>query len=86
MKKIVCTLFVFAVWIRAHACPVCERNKPEFLQGITHGSGPESNWDYVIVIAIGIVAILTLIYSIKFFIRPNENNLDHIKYSFICEQ
>ena len=86
MRKIIGT-FIFATAQNiVYACAVCERNKPKVLQGITHGSNPESNWDYVIVLVIGAVAILTLIYSIKYFVKPNENNVDHIKYSFLNEQ
>ena len=33
----------------AIACPVCEKQQPKILQGITHGSGPQSNWDYIII-------------------------------------
>ncbi len=79
MKKIIAILVLFLVQKMGHACTVCERNKPKVLQGITHGSNPESNWDYVIVFAIGIVAIFTLIYSIKYLVK-------HIKYSFLNEQ
>ena len=68
------------------ACPVCERNKAKYLQGITHGTGPDSNWDLVIVAAIGILTLYTLFYSVKWLIRPNENNPDHIKYSLFNEQ
>ena len=80
------TLFLSVLHFTTYACEVCERNKPKILQGITHGSNPESNWDYVIVGVISIIAILTLIYSVKFFVKPNESNTDHIKYSFLNEQ
>lgn len=86
MKKVLFILLFFISAIGTYACPVCERNKPKILQGITHGSNPESNWDYVIVSVIGIIAILTLFYSIKYFINPNEKNSDHIKYSILKEQ
>lgn len=86
MKKIIITLLLVTAKQIVFACEVCERNKPKILQGITHGSSPESKWDYVIVSVIGLVAILTLIYSIKYFVKPNENNTDHIKYSFLNEQ
>lgn len=86
MKKLFFILLFIISAIESYACPVCERNKPKILQGITHGSNPESNWDYVIVIVIGIIAILTLFYSVKFFIKPNEKNSDHIKYSILKEQ
>lgn len=86
MRKIIATSLSSFLTIVAVACPVCERNKPKVLQGITHGTGPDSNWDYVIVVLVAVIAVLTLIYSIKWLIRPNENNTDHIKYSFLNEE
>lgn len=85
-KKIISTLCFFAAASGTFACPVCERNKPKILQGITHGSNPGSNWDYVIVTAIAIIAVLTLFYAVKWLIKPGEKNKDHIKYLFINEQ
>lgn len=41
------------------ACEACKKQQPKLLQGITHGSGPDSNWDYLIV---GIMVIIT-VYS-----------------------
>lgn len=79
MKKlglIICVLCM-AQW--ALACEVCERNQPKVLKGITHGAGPESNWDYVIVWAVVIIALATLIWSVKYIIRPGEKSEGHIK-------
>ena len=86
MRRIIITLLLFFVQSATYACPVCERNKPKILQGITHGSNPESNWDYVIVISVAVIAILTLFYSVKLLLKPNESNPDHIKYSFLIEE
>ena len=86
MRKIIIMLLMCITTVLVFACPVCERNKPKILQGITHGAGPDSNWDYVIVLAIAIIAIFTLFYSIKWLIKPNENNADHIKYSFLNKE
>lgn len=86
MRKLISLLFMFALQLAAFGCPVCERNKPKLLQGITHGTGPDSQWDYVVVFAMIIVAILTLFYSIKWLIHPNEKSLDHIKLSILNEQ
>ena len=83
MKKLIAILFFWMISVSVFACPVCERNKAKALQGITHGAGPASNWDYVIVFAIAIVAVLTLIYSIKWLVKPNEKNTDHIKLSIL---
>lgn len=86
MKIISGTICFMLLAIATFACPVCERNKPKILQGITHGSNPESNWDYAIVAIIAIIALLTLFYSAKWLIKPNEHNAAHIKYTFLNEQ
>lgn len=81
MKKLITLLFLILFQVAAFACPVCERNQPKVLRGIVHGSGPDSNWDYVSIAITIIIAVLALIYSIKWLWKPNENNQDHIKYS-----
>ena len=63
------------------ACPVCEKQQPKITQGITHGGGPGSNWDWVIIAIITIITVLTLIFSIKYLVKPGEKNADHIKQS-----
>ena len=85
MKKFMMISVLLFSFAAAHACPVCERNKPEILKGITHGSGPESNWDYLIVSVIAVLALVSLFYSVKWLINPNEKNPDHIKYSLFNE-
>jgi len=85
-KKICVVLLLIILQASSHACPVCERNKPKIFRNITHGSNPESNWDYLIVIGMIIIAISTLIYSIKWFIKPNEDDKTHIKYSILNDQ
>ncbi|HEX8270005.1 MAG TPA: hypothetical protein VF581_08935 [Flavobacterium sp.] len=81
MKKIITFVFLLAIQAAAFACPVCERNQPKPLRGIVHGSGPDSNWDYVSIVLTMIIAVVALFYSVKWLIKPNENNADHIKYS-----
>jgi formate hydrogenlyase subunit 3/multisubunit Na+/H+ antiporter MnhD subunit len=85
MKKIITAVLLIAIYAGTYACPVCERNKPKTLQGITHGNAPDSSLDYVIVLCFSIVALATLIYSIKYLIKPNENNPAHIKYTLLNE-
>jgi uncharacterized protein HemY len=80
MKRIFLVLF-FLFQLAAIACPACERNQPKVLRGIVHGSGPDSNWDYVSIVLTMIIALVALYYSVKWLIKPNENNQDHIKYS-----
>jgi len=74
-------LTVLTVLFRAvsFACPACEKRQPKILRGITHGTGPESRWDYVIVWAAVIITLLVLFYSVKWLIRPGEKSPGHIK-------
>lgn len=61
------------------ACPVCQKQQPKILQGIAHGAGPQSNWDYVIIWAAVIIVLFTLFFSIKWLIHPGEKASTHIK-------
>lgn len=63
----------------AWACPVCEKQQPKILQGIAHGAGPESNFDYAIVWVMVIIVLISLFYSLKYLIKPGEKNDNHIK-------
>ncbi len=68
------------------ACTVCGQNQPKALQGITHGTGPQGNLDFVIITVGVIIVSITLIYSLKFLIRPGEKQLDHIKNIVVDER
>lgn len=65
------------------ACPVCDKQQPDITQGLTHGAGPQSNWDWVIIGVITAITLFTFIYSLKFLIKPGEKNADHIKKSIL---
>ena len=82
MKKHAALILLF-INLTLWACPTCERNQPKFLRGIVHGSGPESNWDYISIILTIIIALVTLFYSVKWLAKPGEKNSDHIKYSIL---
>jgi hypothetical protein len=75
-----CGLFVLTTYQVALACPTCERQQPKITRGITHGTGPDSSWDYLIVAVITLITLYTLFYSIKWLIKPGEKNKQHIKY------
>jgi formate hydrogenlyase subunit 3/multisubunit Na+/H+ antiporter MnhD subunit len=64
----------------ALACSVCEKQQPKVLRGITHGAGPQSNWDYLIIAIVVIIALISLVYSIKYILQPGERQKEHIKY------
>lgn len=69
--------------IQAFACDACQKQQPKFTRGITHGAGPQSDWDWLIVAVISAITILTFIFSLKFLIKPGEKNDDHIKKSIL---
>ncbi len=63
------------------ACDVCQRQQPKFLGGITHGAGPQNDWDYVIVAAMVLIAFISLVYAVWWTFKPGEKDKKHIKYS-----
>ena len=79
MKTIYLLGVVLFLQVPVLACPACKRQQPRLLQGITHGTGPGSQWDYVIVCAALALTVLVLYYSVKWMIRPGEQTPDHIK-------
>lgn len=63
----------------ALACDVCAENQPAGLENITHGEGPTAIWDYIITWGAVIIVGFTLVYSLKYLIKPKENSKSHIK-------
>jgi hypothetical protein len=86
MKKILLSIVVLLNVLYVFACPVCERNQPKILKGITHGAGPESKWDYVIVWVTVAIVLTTLFFSVKWLIRPGEKSDRHIKRFILNNQ
>lgn len=83
MKKLLWMIPFMLIAFSASACPACEKQQPKVLRGIAHGAGPQSNWDYVIVIFTAILVLLTLIYSVKWMIKPGEKQTNHIKRTIL---
>ncbi|MEP0365958.1 MAG: hypothetical protein ABJN36_10755 [Cyclobacteriaceae bacterium] len=72
-------LIIVIMPFRSFACELCKQNQPKPLQNITHGTGPQSDWDYLI-ITVGIIIVsMTLFYSIKLLVKPREDKPEHIK-------
>lgn len=63
----------------ARACDACKKQQPKLLQGITHGSGPGSNWDYLIVSIMVIITVYSLYAMIKCMAKPGDKAHQHIK-------
>lgn len=77
-------LILSTIWLNnASACEACQKQQPKITQGITHGLGPESQFDWVIVSFIALLTIYTLIASIKYLVNPGEKKSSHIKYSIL---
>lgn len=79
LSTLVFVLTMQLVW----ACPVCEKQQPKITQGLTHGAGPQSNWDWVIIAIITAITVLTFIFSLKYLIKPGEKNSNHIKQTVL---
>ncbi len=80
MKKLLLIVLTGLFGSIAAACPVCEKQQAEILGGFTHGAGPESRWDYLIVSVAVIIVAVTLFYSLKWLFRPGERSQSHIKH------
>ncbi len=79
MKRAIFLLLFAGLGLTTWACSVCEKQQPKVLQGITHGTGPQSQWDYVIISITAVIVVATLFFSVKWLIRPGEKERDHIK-------
>ena len=78
MRKVLFALLMLGA-SAVYGCPVCDKQPPRILKGITHGAGPQTNWDYVIVYLVAAVVVATLIFSILWLVRPEEKDTSHIK-------
>ena len=79
VKRILVFLLLFTPSLLVMACDACRKQQPKFLQGITHGPGPDSAWDYLIVgLMIGIT-LYVLVAALKCLFKSSENGSEHIK-------
>lgn len=79
-KRIILNLFLtlgicMSACSTAQACDACKAQQPKFLQGITHGPGPTSNWDYIIVSLMVVITLYSLYALIKCLAKPE--NIEH---------
>jgi hypothetical protein len=65
------------------ACDVCQKQQPRILKGITHGGGPQSDWDYVLVWCMVTIVAVSAVFSIRWMVRPGEKDRGHIKRSIL---
>lgn len=82
MRKIIAIAgSVIALPVTGWACDACQKQQPAFTRGITHGAGPAGNADWIIVIAMVAVSLVTLFLSARYLVRPGEKHKSHIKHS-----
>ena len=79
MRRPLIVLLLLASALPALACDVCQKNQPAPLRGITHGTGPQSQWDMPIVWVSAIIVGITLALAVRMLVRPGEKASDHIK-------
>ncbi|WP_040540045.1 hypothetical protein [Pedobacter arcticus] len=80
-------LLMVTASLTTFACEVCNKNQPKILRNITHGSGPQSNWDYFVVIAMVLIAVYTLYATIRCFLsRKTESKYNDIKNTILTPQ
>lgn len=80
ITKLIAIAAILFISLPSIACPVCEKQQPKILQGITHGAGPQSKWDYFIISITAIIVLITLFFSIKWLVKPGEKSDTHIKH------
>ncbi|MFN4762922.1 hypothetical protein ACKGJN_07360 [Gillisia sp. Q332] len=87
MKKTTLVTFIMLVAYQiTFACEVCKNNQPKGLENITHGAGPTGTLDYIITWTAVVIVSVTLFYSVKYLVKPKENNPDHIKNSILNDE
>ncbi|MGW8123490.1 hypothetical protein ACV07N_12590 [Roseivirga echinicomitans] len=80
MRKLSLIFFLFLIAQQViNACELCKENQPKALADITHGAGPSGTIDYIITWSAIIIVGLTLFYSVKYLLRPEKRDPDHIK-------
>lgn len=80
IRNIAVLFFLFAINY-AWACDACKLQQPEITRDFTHGVGPRGQFDWIIVAVIAVIAVYTLIFSVKYLVKPGEKEADHIKNS-----
>lgn len=79
MKKILGVIYLMLPLVSVWACPVCDRNQPKLLRGLTHGQGPQNVMDYFLPALLVVLSLLALFFTLKWLWKPGERNDNHIK-------
>ncbi len=83
LKGMLCTALLSAASLPVLACEACKKQQPKLLRGITHGSGPDSSWDYVIVSIMMIITLYSFYAMIRFMAKSRDEVHQDIKTSIL---
>ncbi|KYG79769.1 hypothetical protein [Roseivirga seohaensis] len=72
-------MLTFIAQQMVNACELCKEKQPKALAEITHGAGPNGTLDYIIIWSAVIIVSLTFFYSIKYLVKPEKADPQHIK-------
>lgn len=86
LRILLVTAIVLGSKLTASACDACKAQQPKILQGITHGPGPGSNWDYLIVSIVVLITIYSLYATIKCLIAPAKQDKEYNIKNIILKQ
>jgi hypothetical protein len=79
LKALLVVAGILGAYSSAMACDACKAQQPKFLQGVTHGAGPASNWDYVVVSIMVIITVYSFYAMVKCLAKPADKNHEGIK-------
>ena len=58
--------------LRSLACPACQKRQPKGFANITHGTGPEDLFDYVMLYGSIVVVVLSFGLLIYYSLKPKR--------------
>ncbi|MFI5159791.1 MAG: hypothetical protein ACHQHN_00870 [Sphingobacteriales bacterium] len=83
LTGIISTALLLAAGLPVMACEACKKQQPKLLQGITHGPGPDSNWDYLIVSIMVVITAYSFYAMIRYMAKSRDNVHQDIKNSIL---
>lgn len=90
LKKLKLKYFIGGIFILitqvALSCPVCDREKAnQVTLGLSHGAGPDHNWEWLVVAGMAGITLFALFLAIKYFIKPDNAKTNEFKKSIFSE-
>lgn len=79
LKVLLVVIGILSAYSSAMACDACKAQQPKFLQGVTHGAGPTSNWDYIVVSIMVVITAYSFYAMVKCLAKPAEKGHEDIK-------